>query len=145
MYQTIPRLKPIAPADPVHSTVIAKIRRLLAAPYSCWPTAASRRDLAALGLSLSETLEAAGEHIDGEKPVYLLLQDTTQREAYVLLPCRVGAHDLYVKVQLHQKQERLWLISSHVPKYPYRAANDSPDKKPASATAGPADPGKSGE
>lgn len=138
-------MKLIEPTDPVHSQVIVKIRRLLSAPKACLPTFTSRQDLAALGLNLSEALEAAGEHIDCEEPIYLLRQETTQRDAYVLLPCRVSAHDLYVKVQLHEREDRLWLISSHVPKYPYKSANQGSDKKPASDEAEPAGPGKSGE
>lgn len=135
----------IDPADPEHSKVIARIRRLLSAPSSCWPTVRSRQDLAALGLNLNEALEAAGEHIDCEKPTYLLHQESTQREAYVFLPCRVGAHDLYVKVQLHEREDRLWLISSHLPKHPYKPANPGPDEKLASAKAEPTAPEKSGE
>lgn len=118
---------------------------MLLAPSSCWPTVRSRQDLAALGLNLSEALEAAGEHIDCEKPIYLLRQETTQREAYVFLPCRVGAQDLYIKVQLHERENRLWLISSHVPKYPHKYADQGPDRKPTSPTAQPVDPGELGE
>jgi hypothetical protein len=138
-------MKQVDPADPQYSNVIAKIRRLLSAPTSCWPTVRSRQDLAALGLSLSEALEAAGEHIDSLKPIFLLHQKTTQRDAYVLLPCCVGTRDLYVKVQLHEKEDRLWWISSHVPIHPYKTAEHGPDNKPASATAEPADAKESGE
>lgn len=133
----------IDPADPVHSQAIGKIRELLSNPKSCWITATARRDLAALGLGLHDALDAASEHLEGDNSVYLLFQKTTSRDAYVLLPCRVGSYDLYVKVQLSEAEDGLWLISSHIPQHPYKPANASADQKSPEIVIS-ADPAKSG-
>lgn len=72
-------------------------------------------------LTKEAVLESVRDHIQKGKPIYFLVQESTNLPAYVFLPCNVDGCELYVKVQLSaaeaEKDERLIVISSHPPKY----------------------------
>jgi hypothetical protein len=72
-------------------------------------------------------LEAVRVHLKALKPTYVLMQKSGLK-AYVLLPCSVDVHELYVKVQVppcdHECDEVLVIISAHKPEYETKGKND---------------------
>jgi hypothetical protein len=80
-------------------------------------------DIVKLKLTKASVLESIREHLKCAKPTYSLIQRSGQ-SAYVLLPCSVEEHTLYVKVTLPhaacEQQESLIIISAHIPERPYQ-------------------------
>lgn len=79
-------------------------------------------DMVRLRLTKEAVLIGLREHVLAKRPIYAIQQESTGQRAYVLLPCNVEGHDLYLKVQLphaaSEMQEKLIIISSHPPLYP---------------------------
>jgi hypothetical protein len=78
-------------------------------------------DIVKLRLTKDAVLEGVLEHLANDEPVYVLTQEQTGRTAYVMLPCVVEPHQLYVKLQLQaaerRRDELIIIISAHPPKY----------------------------
>jgi hypothetical protein len=104
-----------------HAEAIAKITDLAKCPRSCLITKRAMEDVVKLRLTKDAVLDGVLEHLANEEPVYVLIQEQTGRAAYVLLPCAVEPHRLYVKVQVQtaerKRDELLIIISAHPPKY----------------------------
>lgn len=107
---------------PEHSAAINKILDLARWPHHCLVTRRATEDMVRLRLTKEAVLIALREHVNAGKPIYHIKQETTDLGAYVLLPCAVETHELYLKVQLphaaSETQEKLIIISSHPPLYP---------------------------
>jgi hypothetical protein len=89
-----------------HLAAIAKILDLARWPHHCVVTKRAMEDIVRLRLTKEAVLEAVRDHLGAQKPTYVLMQQSGF-EAYVLLPCSVDVHDLYVKVQVPPcKRER---------------------------------------
>jgi hypothetical protein len=105
---------------PKHLAAIAKLRDLARWPHHCVVTKRATEDIVKLRLTKAAVLEALSAHLAAKKPTYVLMQES-EIEAYVLLPCAVDVHHLYVKVQVppcdREKDEVLVIISAHIPEY----------------------------
>jgi hypothetical protein len=89
-----------------HLAAVSKISHLARWPRRCVVTKRAMEDIVKLGLTKEAVLEEVRDHLEAQKPTYVLLQ-ASGLEAYVLLPCSVDVHDLYVKVQVPPcKRER---------------------------------------
>ena len=109
---------------PEHAVAVAKILRLVKSPKRCQVTKRAMEDIVKLRLTKTAVLEAIQEHLEEQRTTYVLMQKMGI-QAYVLLPCGVEPHELYVKVQLPPcqnpgGQETLVVISAHQPKYRLR-------------------------
>jgi hypothetical protein len=106
---------------PDHAEAIAKITDLAKCPGSCLVTKRAMEDIVRLRLTKDAVLDAVIEHLANEEPTFVLTQEQTGRTAYVLLPCAVETHRLYVKLQVQtakrMRDELLIIISAHPPKY----------------------------
>jgi hypothetical protein len=103
-----------------HSAAISKILELARLPYRCNVTKRATEDMVKLRLTKAAVLEAVRDHLAKQKPTYVLMQNSGFA-AYVMLPCFIDVHELYVKVQtppcnLGCDQE-LVIISAHRPEY----------------------------
>jgi len=89
-------------------------------------------DIVKLRLTKNAVLEAVCVHLRSRKPTYVLAQ-RIGCAAYVLLPCLVDAHELYVKVQVppceRECDEVLVIISAHRPEYQPKRRIDAQSKK----------------
>jgi hypothetical protein len=89
-------------------------------PHHCVVTKRAMQDIVQMGLTKEAVLEAIRVHLGEQRPTKVITQKTGLR-AYVLLPCSVETHDLYVKVQLPPSNgkcdEVLVIISAHKPLY----------------------------
>lgn len=105
---------------PRHLAAIAKIRDLARWPHHCVVTKRATEDIVKLRLTKAAVLEAVRSHLDAKKATYVLMQESGI-EAYVLVPCTVDVHHLYVKVQVppcdRESDEVLVIISAHTPEY----------------------------
>ncbi len=103
-----------------HLAAIAKILDLARWPHHCVVTKRAMEDIVKLRLTKEGVLEAVREHLRTKKPTYVLMQ-LSGIKAYVLLPCSVDVHHLYVKVQVpardQERDELLVIISAHKPEY----------------------------
>jgi hypothetical protein len=103
-----------------HLAPIAKILDLARWPHHCVVTKRAMEDIVRLRLTKEAVLEAVRDHLGAKKPTYMLMQQSGIK-AYVLLPCSVDVHHLYVKVQLpprdQERDELLVIISAHKPEY----------------------------
>jgi hypothetical protein len=115
-----------------HLAAIAKILDLARWPHHCVVTKRAMEDIVTLRLTKEAVLEAVGAHLEAQKPTYVLMQQSGL-EAYVLLPCSVDVHELYVKVQVPPRKrecdETLVVISSHIPEYGAKRKIDVKSKK----------------
>jgi hypothetical protein len=115
-----------------HLAAIAKILDLAKWPHHCVVTKRAMEDIVRLRLTKEAVLEAVREHLEARRPTYVLMQESGL-EAYVLLPCAVDVHELYVKVQVppckRERDEVLVIISSHKPKYEPKGKIDAKRKK----------------
>ena len=80
-----------------HLAAIAKILDLARWPHHCVVTKRAMEDIVKLRLTKEAVLEAVRDHFGAKKPTYVLMQQSGIK-AYVLLPCSVDVHHLYVKV-----------------------------------------------
>ncbi len=114
-----------------HLAAISKILDLAKWPHHCVVTKRAMEDIVKLRLTKEAVLEAVREHLDAQRPTYALMQESGL-EAYVLLPCSVDIHELYVKVQVppckRERDEVLVIISSHKPKYESKGKSDAKRK-----------------
>jgi hypothetical protein len=111
----------VNPRAAEHSTALATILDLAKWPHHCIVTRQAVEDMVRARITKEAVLESIREHIQKGKPIYFLIQESTNLPAYVFLPCNVDGCELYVKVQLSaadtEADERLIVISSHPPKY----------------------------
>ena len=126
-------MKQIDFAAAEHLAAVAKILGLAGVPRRCVVTKRAMEDIVKLGLTREAVLEEVCDHLEAQKPTYVLMQ-TSGLEAYVLLPCSVDVHELYVKVQVppckRERDEVLVIISSHKPKFePPKGKIDAKRKK----------------
>ena len=114
-----------------HLAAIAKILDLARWPHRCVVTKRAMEDIVKLRLTKEAVLEAVREHLEVQMPTYVLMQQSGL-EAYVLLPCSVDVHHLYVKVQVppckRECDEVLVIISSHKPEYEPKRKIDAKKK-----------------
>jgi hypothetical protein len=107
-------------SDAEHLAAIAKILDLARWPHHCVVTKRAMEDIVKLRLTKEAVLEAVQDHLRAKQPTYSLMQQLGIK-AYVLLPCLVEAHHLYVKVQVppcdEERNEVLVIISAHKPEY----------------------------
>ena len=103
-----------------HLAAIAKILDLARWPHHCVVTKRAMEDIVKLRLTKGAVLEAIRDHLGERKPTSVLTQESGLI-AYVLLPCLVCSHELYVKVQVppceRERDEVLVIISAHKPEY----------------------------
>jgi hypothetical protein len=103
-----------------HSAAIAKILDLVRWPHHCFVTKRAMEDIVTLRLTKGAVLEAIRAHLGERRATFVLTQESGLI-AYVLLPCLVGSHELYVKVQVppceRERDEVLVIISAHKPEY----------------------------
>lgn len=89
-------------------------------------------DIVKLRLTKAAVLEAVRVHLERKKTTYVLMQQSGIA-AYVLLPCLVDVHQLYVKVQVppcdRELEEVLVIISTHLPEYESKRKTDVKRKK----------------
>jgi hypothetical protein len=115
-----------------HLAAIAKILDLARSPRRCDVTKRAMEDIVKLRLTKAAVLEAVCAHLEGQKPTHVLMQKSGI-EAYVLLPCSVDVHELYVKVQVPPcslgRSEVLVIISAHKPEYEPKRRVDAKGKK----------------
>jgi len=115
-----------------HLAAVAKILDLSRRPHDCVATKRAMEDIVKLRLTTGAVLEAVQEHLERQRPTYVLMQKCGI-EAYVLLPCSVDVHELYVKVQIppcaQKSAEVLVIISAHTPEYEPRRRADAKTKK----------------
>lgn len=115
-----------------HLAAIAKILDLARWPHHCFVTKSAMEDIVKLRLTKEAVLEAIRAHIGAEKPTYVLRQKIGL-EGYVLLPCSVDVHELYIKVQIppceHERDELMVVISAHKPRYEAKRKIDVKRKK----------------
>lgn len=125
-------MEPIDFSAAEHLAAIAKISDLSRHPRDCVATKRAMEDIVKLRLTKAAVLEAVHDHLEQERPTYVLMQKCGI-EAYVLLPCSVDIHELYVKVQVppcaHGTRETLVIISAHKPEYEPRRTADAKTKK----------------
>jgi hypothetical protein len=114
-----------------HLAAIAKILDLARWPHHCVVTKRAMEDIVKLRLTKEAVLEAVRDHLEAQMPTYVLMQQSGL-EAYVLLPCSVDVHHLYVKVQVppckRERDEVLAIISSHKPEYEPKRKIDAKKK-----------------
>jgi hypothetical protein len=117
----------VNPRAPEHATSIAKILDLARWPHHCTVTRRAMEDMVRARITKEAVLESIRDHIQKGKPIYFLIQESTNSPGYVFLPCNVDGCELYVKVQLSaakaEKEEHLIVISSHPPAYAPSGAN----------------------
>jgi hypothetical protein len=110
-----------------HLAAIAKILDLARWPHHCVVTNRAMEDIVKLRLTKDAVLEAVRVHLGARKSTYVLMQESGLT-AYVLLPCSVDVHELYVKVQVppcgQERDEVLVIISAHKPDYEPRKKVD---------------------
>jgi hypothetical protein len=115
-----------------HLAAIAKILYLSRNPRDCIATKRALEDIVKLRLTKAAVLEAVYDHLEQQGPTYVLMQKCGI-EAYVLLPCSVDVHELYVKVQVppcdDEAREVLVIISAHKPEFEPRRRADAKRKK----------------
>ena len=115
-----------------HLAAIAKILDLARWPHHCFPTKRAMEDIVKLRLTKAAILEGVRDHLQEKKPTYVLRQKSGM-EAYVLLPCSVDVHELYVKVQVppcdKECDEVLVIISAHKPEHEPKGKSDAKEKK----------------
>jgi hypothetical protein len=115
-----------------HLAAIAKILDLACCPRQCDATKRATEDIVKLRLTKAAVLEAVRDHLEQRKPTYVLMQKSGIA-AYVLLPCSVDVHHLYVKVQVppcsKEATEVLVIISAHKPVYEPRRRVNAKAKK----------------
>ena len=103
-----------------HLAALAKILDLARWPHHCLVTKRAMENMVKLRLTKEAVLEAVRAHLGAKKSTYVLRQEMGL-EAYVLLPCFVDPHELYVKVQVppraRERDEVLVIISAHKPEY----------------------------
>jgi hypothetical protein len=114
-----------------HLAAIAKILNLAKWSHHCVVTKRAMEDIVKLRLTKEAVLESIREHLESQRQTYVLMQQSGL-EAYVLLPCSVDIHELYVKVQVppckRERDEVLVIISSHKPKYEPKGKIDAKRK-----------------
>jgi hypothetical protein len=111
---------PIDFSTPEHLAAIAKFLELAQWPHRCLVTMRAMEDIVKLGLTKDAVLEAICDHLRAEKRTYVLMQESGFK-AYVLLPCSVDVHRLYVKILVppceRESDEILVIVSAHEPEY----------------------------
>jgi hypothetical protein len=115
-----------------HLAAISKILELARLPYRCNVTKRATEDIVRLRLTKAAVLEAVCDHLERQKATYVLMQDWGI-EAYVMLPCLIDVHELYVKVQIPPcnagSDQELVIISAHKPEYEPKRSVDAKRKK----------------
>ena len=111
-----------------HLAAISKILELARLPYRCNVTKRATEDIVRLRLTKAAVLEAVYDHLEQQKATYVLMQDSGI-EAYVMLPCLIDVHELYVKVQIPPCDagcdQELVIISAHTPEYKRKRSIDA--------------------
>jgi len=125
-------VEPIDFSAAEHLAALAKILDLARWPHHCLVTKRAMEDIVKLRLTKEAVLEAVRAHLGAKKPTYVLSQQVGL-EAYVLLPCSVEVHELYVKVQVpprkREQDEVLVIISAHKPEYEPKGKIDAKSQK----------------
>jgi hypothetical protein len=115
-----------------HLSAISKILELARLPYRCNVTKRAMEDIVKLRLTKAAVLEAVCDHLEQQRATYVLMQDSGI-EAYVMLPCLIDVHELYVKVQIPPCNpgcdQELVIISAHRPEYEPKRNVDAKRKK----------------
>ena len=115
-----------------HLAALAKVTDLARWPHHCTVTKRAMEDIVKLRLTKEAVLEGVRAHLRAKKPTYVLRQKVGL-DAYVLLPCAVDVHELYVKVQVppctRERDEVLVIISAHKPEYERKGKADAKTQK----------------